>query len=184
MVSPNHQPLINTNLTFYIYIYIYFNFPRMPTGVLSPIQPHYHVWCLAWKSPLPTSLQVREQLISHNLKNLNPLQTCAVLLRSIRANIHRLIYPLLSLKVAVIWLWLLAPWQPLYSLNLISCYVKHNLPERSCPAWQHISFCFLILKSFVLQHLTQVLLVNDTQMCSLFPHLIDAIHHVYNSTPV
>lgn len=22
MVSPNHQPLINTNLTFYIYIYI------------------------------------------------------------------------------------------------------------------------------------------------------------------
>ena len=66
----------------------------------------------------------------------------------------------------------------------MTAIIQHNLPERSCPAWQHISFCFLILKSFVLHHLTQVLLVSDTQMCSLFPHLIDAIHHVYNSTPV
>ena len=38
-------------------------------------------------------------------------------------------------------------------------------------------------EELALEHLTQVLLVSDTQTRSLFPHLIDTIHHVYNSTP-
>ena len=44
-------------------------------------------------------------------------------------------------------------------------------------------FLLFDLEELALQRLTQVLLASDTQTSLLFPHLVDAIHHVYNSTP-
>lgn len=44
-------------------------------------------------------------------------------------------------------------------------------------------FLLFDLEELALQRLTQALLVNDTQTSSLFPHLVDTIHHVYKSTP-